>query len=213
MRCSVTKFVETYAVALLLALTLTTFGQGRPSGASPVFSFNTGGAEPDKILNPGDMVEMRVWREDDMTTRARIMADGSVSLPLLGDVRIGGMTIKSARTLIANLYDRDYLVRPQVFLTHTASTNSSTFLILGQVHAPGLIAIPKGKREIDMLDGIGLAGGFTRLAKQSKVLIKRKEGSVERVYEVNAERLAKDTAGKPFMLKHGDKVTVQERIF
>ena len=110
------------------------------------------------------------------------------------------------------MYNRDYLVNPQVFLNHTVSTNTSTFLVLGHVNSPGLISIPEGKKAIDLLEGIGLAGGFTRLARQGKVIVKRKEGSVERLYEVDAEKLARD-AGKPFVIKHGDKVTVPERYF
>ncbi|MBG86769.1 MAG: hypothetical protein CMO80_07700 [Verrucomicrobiales bacterium] len=191
--------------AAILALTFESQGQGKLFAASPVSS--TAG-----LISPGDSIEMRVWREDDMTTRATILSDGTVALPLLGDVKIGGMTLKEAKSLIQTLYDRDYLVKPQVFLAHTVSTNTSTFLVLGQVHSPGLISIPRGKKQIDVLDGIGLAGGFTRLARQSKVLVKRKEGNVEKLYEVDAEKLAQGSS-KPFMLLDGDKVTVRERIF
>jgi protein involved in polysaccharide export with SLBB domain len=88
----------------------------------------------------------------------------------------------------------------------------STFLVLGHVNTPGLISIPEGKNTIDFLEGIGLAGGFTRLARPSKVIVKRKEGNTEEIYEVNADKLARD-AGKPFLLQNGDKVTVTERFF
>lgn len=196
-------------VTILIAFNYHSFAQGKFSGASLRASEGVGAP---LLLAPGDLIEMRVWREDDMETRGKILRDGSVALPLLGDVVVGGMSVKDAKNLIQSLYNRDYLVNPQVFLTHTASTNMSTFLILGHVNTPGLISIPEGKNTIDFLEGIGLAGGFTRLARPSKVIVKRKEGNTEEIYEVNADKLARD-AGKPFLLQNGDKVTVTERFF
>jgi polysaccharide biosynthesis/export protein len=202
------KYSSILIIAALFAFNGLTNAQGKFSGTS----LDVSGSKIGNSLSPGDTIEMKVWREEDMTTRAKIMGDGSVTLPLLGDVIVGGMSVKEARNRIQDLYNRDYLVNPQVFLTHTVSTNTSTILVLGHVNSPGLIAIPEGKISIDLLEGIGLAGGFTRLARQGKVIVKRKEGSVERLYEIDAEKLARD-AGKPFVLKHGDKVTVPERIF
>jgi protein involved in polysaccharide export with SLBB domain len=196
-------------LTILIAFNYHSFAQGKFSGASLRASEGVGAP---LLLAPGDLIEMRVWREDDMETRGKILRDGSVALPLLGDVVVGGMSVKDAKNLIQTLYNRDYLVNPQVFLTHTVSTNMSTFLVLGHVNTPGLISIPEGKNTIDFLEGIGLAGGFTRLARPSKVIVKRKEGNTEEIYEVNADKLARD-AGKPFLLQNGDKVTVTERFF
>src|SRR5687767_11185331 len=69
------------------------------------------------VLTPSDVVMLKVYQEDDLQTQARIGRDGVVTLPLLGQVKIGGRTIEEATVLITRLFDDGYLVNPQVSIT------------------------------------------------------------------------------------------------
>src|SRR5678816_3709569 len=62
-------------------------------------------AAGDYVLSPSDTIEMTVFREPDLTTRSRVGSDGSVQLPLIGDVRIAGLTVRVAREVIRKRYD------------------------------------------------------------------------------------------------------------
>lgn len=167
------------------------------------------------ILESEDMIEVKVYREADLDTRTKLDRNGMVVLPLIGEVKIGGMTQRQARLLIAALYEKDYLVAPQVTLTVTPKEEESegNFTVLGSVTTAGSFGLPKGKKKITLLEAIGLAGGFTRYANRNDVRVKRREGNRDRVYEINVKRMMDDAETEPFYIIPGDSINVPERIF
>ena len=68
------------------------------------------------ILKPSDVISIEVYQEADLNKSARIQGDGSVALALIGKVKVAGMTAGEAQSLIIDLYNRDYLVDPQISL-------------------------------------------------------------------------------------------------
>ena len=163
------------------------------------------------MLSPSDTIEMTVFREPDLTTRSRVGSDGSVQLPLIGDVRIAGLTVRVAREVIRKRYDADYLVDPQVYL-NIVEYAPRNFTILGQVVKPGTYDFPAG-RPLSLLEAVGMAGGFTRSADRGRVTAKRAGGPAgESTIKINAKKLAAD--GKDsFQLQPGDIITVGESWF
>ena len=85
-----------------------------------------------RILSPNDMITVVVYQEDDLDITTTIDKNGMVMLPLLGQVKVGGMTIGQATERIQRLYNKDYLVNPQVNLT-MASFAERRFAVLGQI--------------------------------------------------------------------------------
>ncbi len=179
--------------------------------AAPV----TGNAAPpaavsvsgDYVLSPADTLSMSVFNEPSLTTETRISADGTVQFPLIGEIRLGGMPIRDARELIRRRYNADYLVEPQVYL-NVLGYHQSRFTVLGQVNRPGTYDFPPGGEHLGLLEAIGMAGSFTRLADEKNLLIKRGNQTIK----INAKKL---TTGdnKPFDLAAGDVITVKESIF
>lgn len=166
-----------------------------------------GAANGDYILRPGDTIEMIVYREQDLSLRSKIGKDGMVQLPLLGEVKIGGLSVRAATALIRNRYNADYLVEPQIYL-NIAAYNSRKFTIIGQVGKPGAYEFGGGE-EIGLLEAIGMAGGFTRIADRGRVVVKRREGDVVRNYRVNAKKLS-DSGVDKFQIENGDVINVGE---
>jgi polysaccharide biosynthesis/export protein len=166
------------------------------------------------LLKPGDEIKMTVYREDDLSSTTKLDKDGSVVFPLIGEVNVGGMTIKAARALITGLYEKDYLVKPQVNLMYTPKElEAGRFTVLGRVTTPGAITMPKGVEKIQLLEAIAMAGGFTRYANRNSVRVKRREATGEKVYKIDAKKLAEEPETLPFFILPGDNIEVPERVF
>jgi len=183
-----------------------------PAPLAPVL--RGGGAlasgESDYVLVVGDVVELNVFREPDLTTQATIARDGTVQLPLIREVKLAGLTIRDARELLRGLYDNKFLVDPQVFL-NVVKYAERKFTIMGQVARPGSYELQGGER-IDLLEAIGLAGGFTRIANRGRVIVQRRtEGEVTAI-KANAKRMA-DGREPPLEIQPGDVITVSESWF
>jgi polysaccharide export outer membrane protein len=166
--------------------------------------------ESDYVLVVGDVVQLNVFREPDLTTQATIARDGTVQLPLIREVTMAGLSIRDAREMLRQLYDKKFLVDPQVFLT-VVKYAQRKFTIMGQVARPGSYELQGGER-IDLLEAVGLAGGFTRIANRGRVVIQRRDGDNVTAIKANAKRMA-DGKEAPMEVQPGDVITVSESWF
>lgn len=183
-----------------------------PAPVAPVMrgSGALASGESDYVLVVGDVVELNVFREPDLQTQATIARDGTVQLPLIREVKLAGLTIRDAREQLRGLYDKKFLVDPQVFL-NVVKYAERKFTIMGQVARPGSYELQGGER-IDLLEAIGLAGGFTRIANRGRVIIQRREGGNVTAIKANAKRMA-DGREVPIEVQPGDVITVSESWF
>ena len=162
-------------------------------------------------LAPKDVVEVKVYRQSDLETRSRIADNGTITMPLLGSVRLAGKTPEEARTFIHDLLAKDYLVDPQVSIA-VVEYARRLFTVMGEVQKPGTYEIPPDQ-SVNLLQAIAMAGGFTRLGAASKVVIHRSAGDEKKVYRLDAAAMAQDEKRNPFPILPGDTITVQERMF
>ena len=114
-----------------------------------------------------------------------------------------------ASRLAAYAKENQILVNPKVQVL-VAEYSGQMFVLLGQVNQPGRFAFPRGQQpRMDLLEAIALGGGYTRLARQSEVLVRR--GT--KVYKVDVRKLATESGTPRFMVMPGDVITVTERMF
>jgi polysaccharide export outer membrane protein len=161
-------------------------------------------------LSANDQVSVEVFGEDDLRTNGRLNGEGNLSLPLLGSIHLGGLTLGQAATRLTQLYGKDYLVNPKVNIVLTGYAKRR-FTVLGQVGRPGSYEMPEGSPEgIDLLEAIAMAGGYTRIAAPEKVSVRRGN----ELLRVDAKRQAKAKDGRAaFTVQPGDTITVGESIF
>jgi polysaccharide export outer membrane protein len=159
------------------------------------------------VIGRLDTVEIRVFREDDLTTRGQLSADGSITMPLIGAVRLVGLTTDQAASAIAAKLRDGYLVRPEVSVSIEARVRR-TVTLLGEVQRPGLFELPV-HRPLTLVEAIGLAGGATRIANVKKITLKRNNGGP---YTINLNDITSGKA-KDVPLQDGDVVTIPESIF
>ena len=112
--------------------------------------------------------------------------------------------------MVRELLAKDYLVNPQVTITVTEYAKRR-FTVLGQVGKPGIYEFPN-EEGVTLLQAIGMAGGFTRLAKTSTVTVTRTSGG-NRTITVNVKANTNDPATKQFEVLQDDTVQVGERTF
>ena len=161
-------------------------------------------------LTANDVLKIKVYQEEDLTTDLRISKDGTATFPLLGAISLGGKSIEEATAMVRDLLAKDYLVNPQVTITVTEYAKRR-FTVLGQVGKPGIYEFPN-EEGVTLLQAIGMAGGFTRLAKTSTVTVTRTSGG-NRTIAVSMKANTNDPATKQFEVLPDDTVQVGERTF
>ena len=179
---------------------------------SSVFAVDEGGVVPSNyVLRPKDVFRMEVFQEPDLEQEARVAADGTVTLPLIGNVTVGGMTVGDAQDLITELYNKDYLVNPHITLLVLVFTERRVE-ILGAINRPGPVSIPP-EEELTLTKAISGASGHSRLANLKKVRLTRIDDSGKpRVVWINFEEISRGKA-KDIQLQDGDSIFIEERIF
>jgi polysaccharide export outer membrane protein len=178
---------------------------GSPTAAAPVVT--NGGYR----LKVDDQVRITVFGEDDLTTETRISQAGTINFPLIGSVRLAGRTVDEATAEIRQRLDKDYIVNPQVTMV-MLDFAKEWVTVLGEVQKPGQVQIPEGGT-LDLLGAIALAGGYTRIADPSHVIVRRQTGGEDKVLRVNARELARDSRVQQFQVYPGDTINVGQSFF
>jgi len=161
------------------------------------------------VVGPNDLLLIKVYRQDDLESRVRIAADGTSTLPLLGTINLGGKTLEEATAHVRELLEKDYLVNPQVSVT-ILEYAKRRFTVLGQVQKPGTFEIPS-EESVNLLEGIAMAGGFTRLANSAKVTVTRTVNRKKVTLVLDAKTMT-DGSTSHLVILPEDTITVPQRI-
>ena len=149
-------------------------------------------------LGSGDKFKLDVFNEPSLSGgEYAVTGQGEVSLPLIGIVRVGGMSLREAESAITARYADGYLSDPKVNLNVILFR---PFYILGEVKNPGEYAFSDG---LTVLNAVAKSGGFTYRAARRDVYIRHADASKEELV-----RIAPDTPVMP-----GDTIRVVERFF
>ena len=158
------------------------------------------------LLQPYDLIDVDVYSEEDLHKPARLGSDGTVLLPLIGSVKVGGLTVAQATDLIRERYGAGFVRNPSVLIT-VLQYRKSTFSILGQVLKPGVYEIPEGTH-VSIVEAVSLAGGFTATAAQDSVTVKRAVDGKVTLFKVKAGDMAQNPDVVPFEILPADTVVV-----
>lgn len=122
----------------------------------------------DFLLGPEDVVEVTVWRNQDLSRVVIVRPDGMISLPLIGDVQASGLTAAQVGELISKRLS-EYKENPSVSVS-VKEINSYYIFVVGEVTRPGKYPL---KSYATVLQGISLAGGFTQYASRNRMAVVR----------------------------------------
>jgi polysaccharide export outer membrane protein len=179
------------------------------AGAGPVLA-QEAGQEPGGVaagnytVNPGDVLEVSVWKEEDLQKQVLVRPDGYFSFPLTGDIRAAGQTVEQIRSTITTRVSR-YVPDPVVSVAILEPRGARVYVI-GQVNRPGEFPI---NRYVDVVQALTMAGGTTPFAQLDNIKILRREGEAQLAIPFAYSDVA---AGKRLqqniILKPGDTVLV-----
>lgn len=160
------------------------------------------------VLGSGDMVRVSVYGSADLNIEARVSQEGSINFPLLGKIKIAGLTpVQAEKTIAAGLQSGDYVKTPHVNLV-VLQYQSQFVSVLGDVYKPGRFPLD---RTSNLSDVLALAGGVTQNGSDI-IVLNRKEGGKTVKYEYDIRELflkGGDSSNNPSVIA-GDIVYVPQ---
>jgi polysaccharide export outer membrane protein len=124
-------------------------------------------------INPGDLLEISVWKEPDLQREVLVRPDGAFSFPLSGDIVAVGRTVEAVRQ---DLTERLGTFIPDLVVTVTvAQINGNKIYVIGQVRTPGQFVV---NPRVDVLQALSIAGGVTAFAELNDIKILRRRNGV-----------------------------------
>jgi polysaccharide biosynthesis/export protein len=203
------------ATLLVLALLQTPPPSEAPAAPAPPAPAPAATPARDYEVGPGDVIEVAVYGNDDLSRIPTVQTNGSISLPLLGEVQVAGLTIAEVQRKITNLLAKDYLVNPQVEVK-VKDYNSQYVSVVGEVNSPGRKPIRGRMRLIDVL----IEAGSFKTTASGQVMITRTEGELEGGQRSLTVRIssssspsAQDLVNLELPLQNGDIVTALPKAF
>ena len=180
--------------------------------AAPVTAPSSGS---DYQVGPGDVLEVTVYDNPELSRIPTVQTNGGITYPLLGEIQLAGLTISEVQRKITNLLAKDYLVNPQVEVK-VREYQSQFVSVVGEMNAPGRKPLRGRTRLIDVLTE---AGGFTPRAS-GEVLITRSDGTFDGDKKTLVVRLSasaaptlQDTVNLELPLRNGDIITASPKYF
>ena len=180
-------------------------GQSSSGTAGQQNAPNTTRVGEDYAIGPSDVLAIDVWKDTELTRTVTVRPDGKISLPLVGELEVSGLTALKVQHLIVQRLT-EYISNPQVTVI-VQEVKSQTYVVVGKVAKPGAYEIGK---PTTILEAIATAGGFLDFAKVSKVyVIRRRDGGPSETLHFDYKRVIKGKNPEQNVeLKNGDTIVV-----
>lgn len=162
-------------------------------------------ASPTYVISPGDVLDISVWKEPDISFRGLpVRPDGKISLPLISDVQAAGLTATQLSISITQKLKK-FIEDPQVTVV-VAAVNSQHYYVLGEVLHAGVFPLLPG---MTVLQALSAAGGFTQFADTKKVYILRSVNGAQQKLPFNYKDVVQGkNLQENVRLKPGDTIIV-----
>ena len=157
------------------------------------------------IIGAGDVLEISVWKNEDLSKLLTVLPDGKISFPLIGEVMAEGKTLAQLKKDLESKISR-YVPAP-VLSVVIQQLNSNMIYVIGKVHNPGRFAL---NSDIRVLQGLALAGGLNPFAEQNKIRIFREEGDKTLIFHFRYDDVSTgEKLEQNIWLKRGDVIVVR----
>ena len=138
------------------------------------------------IVGDSDVIRVNVWKEPEVSQTVVVRTDGNISLPLINEVKVSGMTPLQIQDLVAEKL-KGFLNNPQVTVT-VIEIRSKRAFITGEVSRPGTYSL---NAQTTVLQLIAQAGGFTPFAKRDSIVVLRTEDGRQSASSLSTRKLSR----------------------
>jgi polysaccharide export outer membrane protein len=158
------------------------------------------------VIGVGDMVLVRVYNQDQLTTKARVRADGKITLPLLNDVVAGGYTPATLGQQLETRY-KEFLKLPVVSVS-VEEAQPLTIPVGGEVAKPGIVTVDRAVGA-GVLQIIVASGGITDFGHKNRIFVLRSKNPPMRIRFTWEALTHGEERAAGFKLQQGDSVVVE----
>lgn len=167
-------------------------------------AFAEEGAPPSYGIQPGDVLDVSVWREPDLQREVLVRADGGISFPLVGDISATGMSVAELSKAISSKLEK-FIPDPVVTVSLRQMAGNKIY-VLGRVNRPGEFAVI---RPVSVLQALAMAGGLTPYADEKKIRILRGEIPDQQSMDFNYRSVERgEQLEQNIVLQPGDVIVV-----
>lgn len=166
----------------------------------------------DYTIAPADLLEISVYQDKEMDRKLRVSQNGTISFPLIGSVKVGGLSVIEAQDLLSQKL-KEFIVSPQVTVFIKEYGNKKIF-ILGQVSKPGSYELPT-EAKLTVLEAVSLAGGFTPIAASDRTkVIRTGSDGKSQSFQIEVSAITKrGEKNKDIALEPNDVVFIPQSFF
>jgi len=156
------------------------------------------------IIQPGDVVQIRVFNQPDMSTKARVRDDGKISIPFLNDVVVAGTEPNAlAKQLQGKL--KEFINAPVVTVS-LEEARPFQVAVMGELVKPGLYQVSAGA---GVLQALAAASGFNQYASRDRIFVVRDSPARARIRFTYEQLSQAEGKAATFRLRPGDSVVVE----
>jgi polysaccharide export outer membrane protein len=182
------------SVLLTLALTLT----------QPLEVFGAEVVDNPYRIQPGDILEVSVWKEENLLRQVLVRPDGGLSFPLVGNIQAAGNSVEALQAEITDRLTK-YIPDPVVTVS-VQQLNGNKVYVIGKVARPGEFV---ANRYMDVVQALSVAGGMTPYAASNKIkVLRRKNGQLIAIPFRYGDIEKGEDLEQNIMLQSGDVVLV-----
>lgn len=154
-------------------------------------------------VSPSDMLEIKVFQAEELSGKVRVDSDGNISLPLIGSVKVAGLTPIEVENKLKSLLAARYLQNPQVTVFVEDFSNQRVTLE-GQIKKPGVFPITSA---VTVLQAIAMSEGLSDMADPKKVVLFRRVNNQTRAYNLNLDAIRDGKMRDPYV-RGDDRIVV-----
>jgi len=180
---------------VVLLLSVARLGAAEPASTNPLPAYH---------LQPGDVVDVSVWKETDLQKEVLVRPDGYLSFPLAGEVDARGKSVEDVRAVLADRLQK-YIPTPVVTVA-LKQIGGNRIYVLGKVNHAGEFPFAN---PLDVMQAISLAGGTTPYAAINDIVILRRHNGKQQAFSFRYSDVARGhSLPQNIQLESGDTVVV-----
>jgi polysaccharide biosynthesis/export protein len=206
-----------HTLIALVSLLLVACASAAPAGAVDAAKAAAEPAQRDQVrgrtdddpedayaMGVGDVLEITVWKNPELSVTAPVRPDGRISVPLLGDVQAEGMTPLALKQVLSDGY-KEFVTAPSVSVV-IKEIHSQKVFVTGEVEEPGAYDIrPRTK----LMQVVAMAGGVTPYAKGRAIVLRDRGGRADRRFEIELSAIISGRRPEDnIVLQAGDTVVI-----